>query len=314
MSVQELDVPVSGMSDASLGDSGQLGSFHVFPNLPTEMQLKIWEEAIPKESRIIVIKVSATKTVYDEKCMKAEMISAQGRWNEGCFYDRELQMAINNLQLWSPNAPSVLFGICQTSRSAILGQLKACVPLSHGGKVYFNNERDIIVINSGTSLPGRQFPTLPGFPTLPQLNPRYPDIFKNVKKLALEPSNFKLGLMDISMCSWFLQQFPSLEELSLMIYESNRSIAEMAKSPESLFAFEDITAKRQAKGIPHPSKLQDALENYRKHFDRPELIKVKYVRFHDGNPTAASPPDVVRGLRHIMDFLRSAGLLGNGIR
>ncbi len=53
MSVQELDELAIRMSVAGLGDSGKTGGFLVFPNLPTEIQLKIWEEAVPEESRIV---------------------------------------------------------------------------------------------------------------------------------------------------------------------------------------------------------------------------------------------------------------------
>ncbi|CZR51646.1 uncharacterized protein PAC_01523 [Phialocephala subalpina] len=149
---QDLQEIVTSMSGVQLSDPPP--AFGRFPDLPKELQLNVWEEAVPK-GRLIVIQVASTN------------------------------------KLISTNTPPAVFKVCKASREVALGQLTSYIPLSGGARLHFDSNQDRILIDPLTAGIS-QFPVLPILENIIRLNPRFTSIFKDVKNLSIPAGTFAL--------------------------------------------------------------------------------------------------------------------------
>lgn len=181
-------VATPGVSNTSI-----LEAFNLFPKLPIELQLTIWNFAIP-ESHVIAVKVSSPGTVYEKEFI----------YETAQELTQSLEKAAKNLVLSCDSKVSSLLSACKISREAILKTYGAQIPLSDGGLLRFDGDQDTILLYHDT----KSVPILPGYEMAPTDCPDYKSIFSGVKNLALQAAYF----LDVEKeeTAWALSQFESL--------------------------------------------------------------------------------------------------------
>lgn len=240
-------MPQAASATASRVSEGSiLEAFDLFPKLATELQLTIWEFAIP-EPRIIAIKISSPDTVYEK----------------GFIYEtaqeltQSLENAANNLVLSSDSEVPSLLSACKSSREVILRTYEAQIPLSDRALLRFDGNQDTILLYHDV----KSVPFLPGYEMAPIDYPNYRSIFSNVKNIALHITYF----MDVEKDEtvWALSHFKSLVNIIPLNFCMRKDILQL---PASQCHFRLLDFDRIVAPLVSTSKACSASPNGQDHF------------------------------------------------
>ncbi|KAK8029633.1 hypothetical protein PG993_010924 [Apiospora rasikravindrae] len=151
--------------------------FHLFPQLPLEIRLKIWRLSL--EPR--VLELHSRRTHYAQ--------AEDWPWQSDCF---------------NP----ALLSVCDEARGEALGALTVALPMPHGGMLYCDPMRDVLVVLGDSDLPRlRQL-----FAEVEDQDPR------GLRHLALSVACWAHDYAGPTLRIWQRALFHKLDRLTLVLY------------------------------------------------------------------------------------------------